>query len=112
MKVNVWYLDDGTLCGSPNDLAKALKIIEADGPARGLQLNRAKSLLYIPENADPSCNPLPSDIPITSEGFTLLGCPIGPPSFCEAIMMKRVEKVKETLPRLHDLEDSRMETNL
>ena len=50
--VNVWYLDDGTLCGSPEDLVKALSIIEEDGPARGLILNRMKSLLFIPERDD------------------------------------------------------------
>ncbi len=73
-KVNAWYLDDGTLCGSPDDLATALRIVEQEGPAaRGLNLNRAKSLVYIAEDADPS------NIPVTRVGFTLLGCPIGPP---------------------------------
>ena len=38
--INAWYLDDGTLCGSANDLCAALRIIEEDGPARGLHLNR------------------------------------------------------------------------
>ena len=81
LRINVWYLDDGTLCGSPHDLVEALRIIEEDGPERGLHLNRAKSLLYIPLDADTTDNPLPSDIPITREGFNLLGCPIGPPAF-------------------------------
>ena len=105
LKINVWYLDDGTLCGTPNDLLKALKIVEEDGPARGLHLNHAKSLLFIPNDGDSSCNPLPSDIPTTSEGFILLGSPIGPPSFCEATMLKRVEKVMAAVSRLPDLED-------
>ena len=30
--INVWYLDDGTLCGSSDDLLKALNIIEEEGP--------------------------------------------------------------------------------
>ena len=50
---NVWYLDDGTICGSPQDLAAALKIIEEDGPWRGLHVNRSKSLLYIPQMMTP-----------------------------------------------------------
>ena len=46
--MNVWYLDDGTLCGSGEDLLlKALNIIEEDGPSRGLHLNRSKSLLLL-----------------------------------------------------------------
>ena len=48
LNINAWYLDDGSLCGSAAVLAKALKIVEDEGPSRGLQLNRSKSLLYIP----------------------------------------------------------------
>ena len=44
--INAWYLDDGTLCGTENELATALSIIESEGPPRGLFLNRSKSLLY------------------------------------------------------------------
>ena len=71
------YLDDGTLCGTPDDLAEALRIVEEEGPALGLLLNRTKSLLYIPEDGDPAYNPLPPDIPTTEIGFILLGCPVG-----------------------------------
>ena len=60
---NAWYLDDGTLCGTPQDLAAAMKIIEEEGPLRGLHLNRHKSLLYIPPGDDLGNNPLPHDIP-------------------------------------------------
>ena len=97
LTLNVWYLDDGILVGSPRDIAAALNIIESDGPSLGLTLNRTKSLLFIPEDADASCSPLPPEIPITQRGFTLLGCPIGPPSFCEEVFLSRVSKVKTTL---------------
>ena len=68
--LNAWYLDDGILVGSSRDIAAALNIIESDGPPVGLNLNRAKSLLFIPEEADASCSPLPPEIPITQRGFT------------------------------------------
>ncbi len=32
LRLNVWYLDDGTLMGSPEDLAAALHIVEREGP--------------------------------------------------------------------------------
>ena len=51
LPINVWYLDDGTLCGSADDLLSALNIIEQEGPPRGLYLNREKSLLHIPGDA-------------------------------------------------------------
>ena len=112
LNINAWYLDDGTLCGTPDDLVEALRIVEEEGPARLLLLNRAKSLLYIPEDGDPSYNPLPPDIPTTETGFILLGCPVGPPHLCEMSFLKRVEKLKVTLAKMADLEDSQMEATL
>ena len=110
--LNAWYLDDGTLMGSPEDLAAALRIIEDEGPSVGLHLNRAKSLPFIPEESDASLSSLPSDIPTTRGGFTLLGCPIGPPSYCEEVFGGRVAKVKSSLGALGDIADSQMETSL
>ena len=112
LNINAWYLDDGTLCGTPDDLAEALRIVEEEGPAQGLLLNRAKSRLYIPKDGDSSYNPLPPDIITTDTGFILLGCPVGPRQLCEMTFLKRVEKLKETLAKLADLEDSQMEATL
>ena len=42
LHIKVWYLDYGTLCGSPEDLLRALEIVEEDGPPRGLFRNRSK----------------------------------------------------------------------
>ena len=71
LTLNAWYLDDGTLMGPPEDLAAALHIVERDGPSLGLHLNRSKSLIFIPEEADTSQSPIPSDIPTTRCGFSL-----------------------------------------
>ena len=59
--LNSWYLDDGTLCGSPDDLKLALSIVEELGPARGLSLNRDKSLLFVPGEGSLPHNPLPPE---------------------------------------------------
>ena len=112
LNINAWYLDDGTLCRSAEDLCAALAIVEEDGPARGLHLNRGKSLLYIPGDASFDHNPLPSDIPVNRVGFDLLGSPVGPPSFCEESVLKRVRKVQVVLDRLPDLQDSQMESTI
>ena len=112
LKVNAWYLDEGTLCGLSSDLERALENIEEMGAQRGLTLNRTKSLLYIPPDADTSENTLPKEILICREGFTLLGCPIGPPNNCNSIFTKRVQKVKDILSKLPDSKDSQMEVTL
>ena len=95
--------------GHPEDLATALHIIEREGPSVGLHLNRGKSLLFIPEEADATQSPLPSDIPVTRCGFSLLGCPIGPPSFCEQVFQNRV---RTSLGALQELGDSQLESTL
>ena len=107
--VNVWYLDDGTLCGSSDDLLKALNIIEEDGPARGLCLDQSKSSLFVPCEADLRVSSLPSDIPVASGGCVLLGAPIGSTDFIAAEACKRVAKIKAGLDLLPTLNDSQME---
>ena len=42
--INAWYLDEGTLCGSRDDLFHALCTIGADGPSAGLHLYWSKCL--------------------------------------------------------------------
>ena len=108
LALNAWYLDDGTLVGSPEDLAAALHIVERNGPSLGLHLNRSKSLLFIPEEVVASNSPLPSDIPITRRGFCLLG----PPDYCEEIFTDRNARVRVSLVALRDMGDSQPETTL
>ena len=40
-------------------------------------------IAYARTRSDPSENILPQEIRISREGFTLLGCPIGPPSYLQ-----------------------------
>ena len=112
LDLNALYLDDGTLIGSPEDLLAALKVIEWDGPNIGLHLNKAKSLLYTPDEADPATSPLPSEIPVTCHDFSLLGRPIGPADFFEAIFQQCVNKFKLSLNDLSELEDFQVQTTL
>ena len=111
LSLNAWYLDDGTIVGTPEQLQAALLIIE-EGKRVGLHLNRSKSLLYVPDTEDATTSPPPPEIPIARHGFTLLGCPIGPVDFCEASFHHRVSKIQTTLGLLRDLEDSQLETTL
>ena len=78
LALNAWYLDDGILVGSPEDIVAALRIVETAGPSVGLHLNRGKSLLSIPKDCNSSLSPLPPEIPVTRAGFCLLDCPISP----------------------------------
>ena len=53
-----------------------------------------------------------SDIPVTSDGFTVLGSPLGPAECCLESVLGRIQKVRYSLNRLGDLEDSQIETAL
>ena len=109
MLCNAWYVDDGSLCGTPQDLAAALKIT---GPLRGLHVNRSKLLLYIPPCDDLHQNKLPPDIPISFSGFCLLGVPLGSDTFREQIVLGKVEKIRHSLECLRVLGDSQLQTTL
>ena len=61
---------------------------------------------------DASLSPLPPYIPISRRGFSLLGCPIGPPDFCEDVFQARLAKLKVSLGALRDMGDSQLETTL
>lgn len=41
--LHAWYLDDGTIVGDTLEVSKALKIIQSEGPTRGLHLNIKKT---------------------------------------------------------------------
>ena len=110
--INVWYLDNGTLCGSAEDLLKAIAIIEEDGLSRGLSLNKGKSLLFIPAKDAFNHNSFPSENPVARDEFDLLDCPIESPTYCASSVHQRVQKVEKTLHFLPDLENSQMEMTL
>lgn len=48
LDLHAWYLDDGTIVGDTMEVAKALQIIQADGPAIGLHLNVSKTEILWP----------------------------------------------------------------
>ena len=112
LRLNLWYLDDGTLCGSPADLSAALSLLEAGGPPSGLFLNRRKCHLIVPEDATCNLYLLPSEIPMSSGGFVLLGSPFGSSSFCTLVVLKRVAKIRDTLSALKSVQDSQIQLTL
>ena len=69
--LNSWYLDDGTLCGSPADISSALSLLKAGGPPRGLSLTQRKCLQIVPEDATCNQSLIPSESPVSSGGFVL-----------------------------------------
>ena len=48
--LNVWFLDDGVLCGPREVIIRALQIFMENGPSLGLHLNLAKCELFSPQS--------------------------------------------------------------
>ena len=97
-----WYMDDGNLIGSPENLAKAWNILASDGPALGLYLNPAKCE-WISLNGRPEC-PIKEISPNSTGNFEILGAPVGDPAFTnEAVdsILTSYSNILNLLPDLH-----------
>ena len=90
LDVNAWYLDDGDLVGTTEQLQQAVDILLREGPARGLILSvrdnvtlpaEPKSLVWCPldlHGASGDADPLQRGVPChRGLGVTVLGAPVG-----------------------------------
>lgn len=78
LDLHAWYLDDGTIAGDTLEVAEALRIIQDDGPIRGLHLNIAKTELFWP-SFDPRrdvAGTFPAAISQPVVGVKILGGPV------------------------------------
>jgi hypothetical protein len=107
LTLNVWFLDDGTIAGKPEDVAKAIDLIKTLGPALGLFLNPAKSEQSWPSNcADLSFFPEFKNIP--AEKITLLGAPCGSISESETFLSETFANFQPTFKALAELDDKQI----
>ncbi|GJR17450.1 putative reverse transcriptase domain-containing protein [Tanacetum coccineum] len=106
--LHAWYLDDGTVIGDSEEVARVLDIIKVSGPGLGLELNIKKTKIFWP-----SCNGMklreglfPVDIRRPSSGLKLLGGAISKDAdFISGLAIRRAANVVDLmglLPQLHD----------
>ncbi len=112
LNLNVWYLADGTLMGSPDNLAAALHIIESLGPSRITPQLEQIPPLHPRISGRPILSTLLKSPPLAGFFFSFLGCPVGPPDYCEVVFQVRLAKLQTTLDAVHDMGDSQLETTL
>ena len=113
LKANIWFLYDGNLMGSREDLIKAWDIFSEDGPSRGLHLSAGvdgKSTIWCPNQDPQNRDPLGRGVPIVEdEGVKLLGAPLGSLAFEGRLLNKRVDKIERVVSRLSHLQDPHLE---
>ncbi|XP_052627549.1 uncharacterized protein LOC128134140 [Lactuca sativa] len=110
--LHAWYLDDGTLIGDLEEVAKALDTIMVTGPKLGLQLNIKNTELFWP-----SCDGrklreglFPADIRRPPLGVKLLGGAVSRyASFIRSLAIKRAENAVNLMRLLPQLSDPQSE---
>jgi len=110
--LHAWYLDDGTLVGDSEEVAKALDIIRVVGPKLGLELNIRKTEIFWP-----SCDGnkhrgglFPAEIRRPTLGVKLLGGAVSrDKGFIEGLTMKRASRAAELMHLLPQLRDPQSE---
>ena len=92
LRLNSWYMDDGSFFGNSRDVLKAWNIVKNEGPSLGLFPNISKCELISPscstsgfEDFDPELQKAVMDIEI-------LGSPIGSKDFSEKWMQEKSTK--------------------
>ena len=73
--LHAWYLDDGTVIGDSEEVARVLNIIRLHGPGLGLELNIKKTEIFWPscDGRKLRADLFPTDIGRPSLGVKLLG---------------------------------------
>ena len=118
LKLQAWFLDDGTFVGREEDLVRVMDLLVEEGPARGLVLSTTftspsspKTKVWSPQGEVELCEELATRgvVAVEEEGVVLLGAPMGSQEFMEEAVEKKVLKVKEVSLLLALLQDPRIE---
>jgi len=110
--LHAWYLDDGTLVGDSEQVAKALDIIWVFGPELGLELNIRKTEIFWPpcDGNKHRGGLFPAEIGRPTLGVKLLGGAVSrDKGFIEGLAMKRASRAAELMHLLPQLRDPQSE---
>ena len=106
-----WYLDDGTIIGSVEDVHRVFELIQKEGPARGLHLNVKKNEIWWPSRAVP--DPFPADVDrVDNAGVKLLGAPIGSKEFTTDFVKKKLKALDDVCKLLREVDNAQVEFGL
>ena len=89
----VFYLDDGTIGGSFQDVLADLRLVELEASKLGLELNHSKSELICnqPSIREAMLLEVPSLRTVNCSNATLLGSPIGDVDCIDDVIMRKIE---------------------
>ena len=102
LKMNVWYLDDGTIICKSELLPELYNFIVDFIPQLGLELHPAKCVVYAKEE-QVEWDSLPIEVQKTTLGIKLLGSPIGTPHFIIDTIQSKFVSVCKAVDSLQEL---------
>ena len=102
---NVWYLDDGTIGGTLEDVMHDLEIVQRVGSEFGLHLNHQKSELICTNSmtVDPIVSTIPGAQVLDPVSASLLGCPIGDTASITSVIDDKIHQLITMGERLQHL---------
>lgn len=107
---NNWYLDDGVVIGTHEELRTVIALIEEHGPPLGLHLSRSKSEIWWPAPNDTEWLFYPEGIAmVRDDGVKLLGSPIGSADFANRLLLKRIHKIDALFTEVRKLEEPQVQ---
>lgn len=100
--LNAWYLDDGTMVGSKEDILKALEVLEREGREIGLEINPSKCVVWAP-GVDPNFDGFPPAFVRATDGIKSLGVPVGSEAMSEHMLQKKLKEILEMIKNIETL---------
>ena len=102
---NVWYLDDGSVGGTREDISHDLEIVQCVGSDLGLHLNHEKSEVICtnPATTSPILSAIPGAHVLDTASATLLGSPIGDVASITSVINDKIRHLTTMGERLQHL---------
>jgi hypothetical protein len=114
--LRLFYMDDGVLCGPAASVGEAVNrlLAAATRLGAGLSANASKTVVWSPSRSPEGCrteleqyvDPIAlnmADVNAASEGFILLGAPIGTAAFEREALLSKVVNLKIALNRIRGI---------
>ncbi|XP_026454166.1 uncharacterized protein LOC113355509 [Papaver somniferum] len=110
LSLHAWYLDDGTIIGDTAEVAKALAVVQTEGPELGLILNIRKTEIFWPSCDERRDGMFHVGISRPDNGVKLLGGVVSlDVEFVKELAIRRAEKAVNLMQVLSKLRDPQSE---
>ncbi len=111
LQLNTWYLDDGKIVDTFNDMSRAVQMFVDDGPEHGPHLQLHKSSITNDANAIDLLCLFPASIKFKTfdDGQKTLDCSIDPDLYVQEFIKAKIDNIQSIFDRIPYFNDSQIE---